>query len=406
MRKLPSYFGLQLKRAAKMLPRMLAVTLLLAVLTAMAALVLHRVDQDDPSQSMLRIGVAGDSGEAILDEALEILEQVDSSRFSLRFERMGEAEGQQLLRRGELNGLVLFPEGFAEALWYGNHLPVTYVTNAAGSDVGSLLTRELVVSISDLILETENAVYGAQDLVRDKLPDKNPYRAGDQLLLRYASAILDRERLYELELLGAADSLSLPGYYFCGISLLFVMLWSISCSPLFSRRSRELGQLLSADGLGAAAQVFCEFTAFFLLLLCALAAAGLLAFLLLGRFGLVIPELASGGFSLFSLLPPALMLCALQFLLYELSGSVVSGILLQFLSAVVQGYLAGCFYPSAFFPEGLRRLGALLPAGVGMRYLRAHLLSLPDTAPFAWVWGYFALFLLLSFLLRRRRNRS
>ena len=107
MRKLPSYFCLQLKRAARLLPRMLAVTLLLAVLTAMAALVLHRVNQDDPSQSMLRIGVAGDSGEEILDEALDILEQVDSSRFSLRFERMGEAEGQQLLRRGELNGLVL-----------------------------------------------------------------------------------------------------------------------------------------------------------------------------------------------------------------------------------------------------------------------------------------------------------
>ena len=85
---------------------------------------------------------------------------------------------------------------------------------------------------------------------------------------------------------------------------------------------------------------------------------------------------------------------------------MVSGILLQFLSAVVQGYLAGCFYPSSFFPEGLRHLGALLPAGVGMRYLRAHLLSLPDTAQLVWVWGYFALFLLLSLLLRSRRNRS
>ena len=410
MRKLPSYFSLQLKRAARLLPRMLAVTLLLAVLSAMSALILARLNEDDASQRRIRIGVAGDGGEEILSQALDLLQSVDSSRFSIGFARMEEAEGRRLLAKGELNGLVLFPDGFAEALWYGEHRPVTYLTNAAGSDVGSLMTRELVETISSLILETENAVYGAQALVRDQIPDQDPYRAGDRLVTRYASAILDRERLYGLELSDAGDSLSLAGYYLCGLSLVFVLLWSVSCSPLFSRRSRELGQVLSAEGFGAAAQVLCEFVAFFLLLLCAMAVAGLLAFLLLGRFGVVIPELQRAEGSaltlLPALLPPALMLCAFQFLLYELTGSAVSGVLLQFLSAVVQGYLSGCFYPSSFFPEGLRRFSALLPAGVGMEYLRSELLSLPENSAKVLVLAYLLLFLLLSLLLRRRRNRT
>ena len=404
MRKLPSYFSLQLKRAARLLPRMLA------VLSAMSALILARLNEDDASQRRIRIGVAGDSGEEILSQALDLLQSVDSSRFSIGFARMEEAEGRRLLAKGELNGLVLFPDGFAEALWYGEHRPVTYLTNAAGSDVGSLMTRELVETISSLILETENAVYGAQALVRDQIPDQDPYRAGDRLVTRYASAILDRERLYGLELSDAGDSLSLAGYYLCGLSLVFVLLWSVSCSPLFSRRSRELGQVLSAEGFGAAAQVLCEFVAFFLLLLCAMAVAGLLAFLLLGRFGVVIPELQRAEGSaltlLPALLPPALMLCAFQFLLYELTGSAVSGVLLQFLSAVVQGYLSGCFYPSSFFPEGLRRFSALLPAGVGMEYLRSELLSLPENSAKVLVLAYLLLFLLLSLLLRRRRNRT
>ena len=140
MRKLPSYFGLQLKRAARLLPRMLAVTLLLAVLSAMSALILARLNEDDPSRERVRIGVAGDSGEEILSQALDLLQSVDSSRFSVGFERMEEAEGRRLLAKGELNGLVLFPDGFAQALWYGEHRPVTYLTNAAGSDVGSLMT--------------------------------------------------------------------------------------------------------------------------------------------------------------------------------------------------------------------------------------------------------------------------
>lgn len=410
MRRHRSYFGLQLKRAAGLAPQMLAVTLLLAVLTALTALVLAKLNEDDPSKQMIRIGVAGDEEEAILSDALELLESVDSSRFSIGMERMEEQEASSLLRRGQITGYLLFPDGFAQAMWYGEHLPITYYSNSAGADVGSQLMRELVVSISGLVLETENAVYGAQDLVREKLPGVNASQAGDTLVYRYAAALLDRERIYRMELLGAADSLSIPGYYLCGIGLLFVMLWSVSCSPFFSRRSRELGQVLSSDGFGAPGQVLSEFAAFLLLLLFALLAAGLLAFLLLGRFGVAVPELqarnASPLVTALSALPPALMLCALEFLLYELANSTVSGILLQFLNAAVQGYLAGCFYPSSFFPEGLRRLGALLPAGFAMRFLRSALLAQPDGAALAGVWIYFLLFLGLSLLVRSRRNRS
>ena len=410
MRQHRSYFGLQLKRAAALAPQMLAVTLLLAVLTALAALVLAKLDADDPSKQMIRLAVAGDEEEAILSDAVSLLESVDSSRFSIGFERMGEREASELLRRGKLQGYLLVPDGFARALWYGEHMPMTYYSASGGADVGAQLTRELVVSVSGLVLETENAVYGAQDLVQDKLPGVNASKAGDTLVYRYAAAILDRDRLYRIEELGAADSLSIPGYYLCGIGLLFVMLWSISCSPLFSRRSRELGQILSSDGFGAPGQIFSEFTAFLLLLLFALLAAGLLAFLLLGRFGIPIPELQGRGESPLTMaswvLPPALMLCALAFLLYELSNSTVSGILLQFLNAAVQGYLAGCFYPSSFFPEGLRRVGALLPAGFAMRCLRAKLLAQPDPAALAGVWICFLLFLGLSLLVRSRRNRS
>lgn len=409
MRRARSYFGLQLKRAGLLAPRMLAVTLLLAVLTALAAMAMARRDAEDPSRQKLRIAVVGDVQESIIGESLELLARLDSSRLSVSLERMDEEEAFRLLRRGKLNGCLQIPDGFARALWYGEHLPLTYYSRSGGADVGSQLMRELVLSISSLVLETENAVYGFQDLVRG-LPGQDPSASGDALVMRYASSILDRDRLFVLEQLGAADSLSLPGYYLCGIFLLFVMLWSISCSPFFSRRSRELGQMLGAQGLGAPAQILSEFTGYVLLLLLALAAAGLLAGLLLRRFGLAIPELLAWSGSRAALplrlLPPALMLCALQFLLYELTGSTVGAILLQFLNAAVQGYLAGCFYPSSFFPEGLRRLGALLPAGFGMRYLRAGLLSQPDRAAALGVWLYFLLFLALALLLRQRRNRS
>lgn len=410
MKKLGIYLRLQLRRAGRLLPRMLAVTLLLAVLTGLAALLLARLQEDDEAKAPVHIGIVGDPEKGHLGEALQMLETMDSSRFSLRFETMDREEAARALRRGRIDGYAVVPEDFAYAMMIGEHHPITYVTNRAGADLGAQIVRELAETISSLVLETENAVYGAQDFAAENAPGVDPYAVGDGLVFRYVLRIMDRERLFELETIGAADALTLPGHYLCGLPLLFVMLWAVSCSPLFSGRSRELGQLLAAAGLRAPGQILAEFLGYLLLMLCALLGAGLAAGLLALRFGLRVPELAGlGGGEALSLLlaalPAALMLCALSFLLYELAGGGVAGILLQFLNAAVQGYLAGCFYPSAFFPEGLRRLGACLPAGIAMARLRALLLGQPAAGRAA-VWGCLLLFLLAAVCVRGRRNRA
>ncbi len=407
MKRFLTYFRLQLRRAARLLPRMLAVTLLLAVLTALAALLISGLHAgDEAAAEPVRIGLVGDLEENMLAEGLQMLESMDSSRFSIRFEPMDEAEAASALRRGRIDGYALIPAGFAEAMMRGEHRPITYVSASGSADIGAQMMRELAETISRLVLETENAVYGAQDFVADRLPGVDPYRAGDGLVFRYALRLMDRERLYDRQTVDPDGALSLPAYYLCGLSLLFLMLWAISCVPLFAGRSRELGRLLQADGLGSAGQVLAEYLSYVLLMLCGLLAAGLLAGLLLGRFGLRVPELEDGGLPRFVLgaLPTALMICALQFLLFELAGGTVGGVLLQFLSAVLQGYLAGCFYPTNVFPEGLRRFGAALPAGAGMARLQALLLR--GSAGIGAVWLWLAMLLSAAVLLRRRQNRS
>ena len=408
MKTLLTYGRLQLRRALRLLPRMLAVTLLLAVLTAMAALLLSGLRDGEDEREPVRIGLAGNLEEADIAEGLELLKSIDSSRFSLSFEPMDEAEAAQALRRGEIAGYAVIPEGFAEALMIGETRPVTYVSASGGADLGAKLTRELVETVSALVLETENAVYGAQDLTADFVPGRNPYRVGDRLVVQYAVRIIDRSRLFHLEKAETEQTLSLPAYYLCGVSLAFLMLWSISCAPLFAGRSRELGKLLQASGLRSVGQVLAEYLSYLLLMLCGLLAAAALAGVLLRRFGIAVPELEGSGFRgaaslLLSSLPTVLMICALQFFLYELAGGGVGGVLLQFLSAVVQGYLAGCFYPASFFPEGMRRFGELLPAGAGMAQMKGALLGEGAAGP---VWLWLAGFLLLSALLRFRRNRS
>ena len=213
MKRFLTCFRLQLRRAARLLPRMLAVTLLLAVLTALAALLLSRLHAgDEAAAEPVRIGLVGDLEENMLAEGLQMLESMDSSRFSIRFEPMDEAEAASALRRGRIDGYALIPAGFAEAMMRGEQRPITYVSASGSADIGAQMMRELAETISRLVLETENAVYGAQDFVADRLAGVDPYRAGDGLVFRYALRLMDRERLYDRQTVDPDGALSLPAY--------------------------------------------------------------------------------------------------------------------------------------------------------------------------------------------------
>ena len=149
MKRFLTYFRLQLRRAARLLPRMLAVTLLLAVLTALAALLISGLHAgDEAAAEPVRIGLVGDLEENMLAEGLQMLESMDSSRFSIRFEPMDEAEAASALRRGRIDGYALIPAGFAEAMMRGEHRPITYVSASGSADIGAQMMRELAETIA------------------------------------------------------------------------------------------------------------------------------------------------------------------------------------------------------------------------------------------------------------------
>ena len=278
-----------------------------------------------------------------------------------------------------------------------------YVTLSGASGTTAQLLNEVAQAVSRIFLETESALVGAREYVEQTLPEVDADAADIALADRYTGLTLSRDKLYRVEILGFAASLSTEGYYFCGIGTLFLMFWAVSCVPYFSRRSRELCRVLTARGLDSWKQVLCEFVPFLVLMLvglgCILAASGLF-FRLYGAEPPSFDPLRSPR-AWPALLAQVLMLCAMEFFLYEVESAPVEGILLQFLCAVAQGYICGCVYPYSYFPKGVQLLGSLLPAGIAIRSLTGLLSGEGGT----WLPGmlYALGFLALSWLLRRRR---
>ena len=128
----------------------------------------------------------------------------------------------------------------------------------------------------------------------------------------------------------------------------------------------------------------------------------------LNKFGVDIPEWTDNYEScvpvfLGGLILVLIMIGAMQFFMYELTSGFVSGVLLQFLSAIVLGYLSGCLYPIGFFPHNIQRLANVLPTGIALQYLNHIMLGETFIAERIELLLYSIVFLVLAILVRRRR---
>ena len=398
-----TYLRCQAKRALRVLPQMLILSMLLLAVGLLLGQMLTQRSQQEESKKKTQVGVVADRSLSFVSQIFDGLENFDASRFALDFLFMEEDEALKELRAKHISAYIVVPDDFVISVYAGKVNPVRYVTLSGASGTTAQLLNEVGSAVSRLFLEAESALVGARSYVEEALPEVDPNAADQALADRYTALTLSRDKLYRVEILGYAASLSTETYYFCGIGTLFLMLWAISCSPLFSRRNRELGRVLAVRGLGSVKQVLCDFIPFLALMLvglgCILAASGVF-FRLYGAEPPSMEPLRSPR-AWPVLLSQVLMLCAMEFFLYEVESAPVEGILLQFLCAVAQGYICGCVYPYSFFPKGVRILGSLLPAGVAVRSF---------TGIFSGEGGvwlvptlYALAFLALSALLRQRR---
>ena len=404
-RRFGLYMLLSLKRCLRLLPSVLVLSLLLLGATMLIGSAAVEAGYDSEEKKKEQVGVVGDFDNAYLRLGLYALEHLDSSRYSIEIVRCeSEREAARSLQSGNLHAYIVVPDGFAEALYEGQTLPITYVATEGAVGIGAMLIDEMVDAVSTMVTQTENDIYGVQNYLREA-GHPQPYEAGDRLAEEYLGLILAREELYDLKLVGVSRGLSFGEYYLCALTALFLLLWGVACAPVFSNAHMPLKRTLRSSGLTAPAQVLAEFAAYAVLMAVSLVCIGAVAcaaLALLFPNGLSLLETDADALRvcLTAALVPAVCLCGLQQLLYELSRGAVSAMLMQFVTAVAMGYVCGCFYPLWALPEAVQKLGSALPAGVTMEFLGGVLTGESTLAALAKLAGYLAVFLLLTCLMR------
>lgn len=408
MRRIAGFFLAQLKRVCHLLPVQMGVSLIICSCAGILAAVLVAQGAGE-GQQRYRIGLVGDVSGSYLGFGFAALQTMDDSRLMIELLEMTETEAEAALAQGELTAVVRVPDDFLDAIIYGdNDTCVTYSAAAGQTQLGYTVMGEIADVASSLVTASQSAIYGMQRALYENGRADRVSAETDKFNLMLINLVLSRSGFSEVEILGYAEGLSLEAYYFCRIVLLLPLLAGLSGGVFFLYRKNALAGMLKAGGVGALSQIVGEYLAY-LGFLC----AGFLlpVFLLaqgLERALISLPEWEGMGAAPFLALLPAFfmataMFAALQFFLYELADGIVNGLMLQLFVGAGMAYLAGYFYPSAFFPQRLRSVGAFLPSGAAARLVEGSFLERSAQGAGVAVIVWLAVFLLLAAVVRQRR---
>ena len=165
MKKFGAYFAAQLKRICSVLPFVTAVLVMLAGCMLLFVFSLWQSDAQSEKKQKLQIGLAGDTSASYLGFGIMAVQKLDESKFAIDFINMTEEEAKRKLKQGQISAYVVIPDGFVEALDRGEDVQLVYATTNDSAGVGALIMNEVVESISDILKESQNAIYGTWHLM-------------------------------------------------------------------------------------------------------------------------------------------------------------------------------------------------------------------------------------------------
>lgn len=389
------YFISQCKRLARYLPGVLAVLLLLSAGVGF----LSAFAEKEPARQTACIGIVGTAEDSMMQTLLSALSGLDSTRLSVSLVAMEEAEARQSLLQGDLEAYVKFPEGFLDAIMYGQVKPIEYVSLGGAPELAGMVTEELTAVLTNILTDAQKGIYGAGAAMQAHGQGSHANQMIYDISIEFAMQVLNRDKVYQVQSL-PGGKMALSQHLLYGLTVTFCFLLTLPFAPVFLSGDNALERMLAAKGRGAAVQALCQLAAY----LCVLFLCTLLPVLGLSFAG-ILPENLRFLQGVAALLPVLLLSAAQSLMLYEMTRQLLSGIVLNFLVSLFVCFLGGCLYPVWFFPDSLQGLASCLPGGLARLWLVGVAGGETEPVYLAGMLAYSLLFYLASDALRKWKCR-
>ncbi len=394
------YLSAQIKRILRYLPFAVFLSLLLVTFFSVFAIRLIGDDSSAEDKQIVRIGMVGDTDSTFLGFGIEFIKEADSSNMMLSLETMTESEARFMLSSGKISAYIIVPEGFVEAASHGDVMQLDFVTLDVSGGITSVFKEEILTAVSRMLVHSQKGIYAMQELALSNGLRENYAKNTDELVLRYFNLILKRPSILKLDVRGVSDGVDFVTYLLCGLAVLCLSLFGIPYSALFIRTDNSLHRLAASRGFAIWKQTLCELFAY-------LAAVLTTAFCVLATLSLMHFISIEVALHIFAVCIPAVVLVAvLQFFAFAVADNIASGVILQFLGAIVLSYVCGCVYPISFFPKTLQLIGNVLPLGVARSYIISAVCGDVDVAALVITAVYSLLLVLAAIAVNFRKTLS
>jgi len=399
------YLWTQTKRMLRIMPQVLLVIFILFVCLLVVYSAMLQMNQQKDGTGKFRIAMVGTADDGFLQMGLMALEKLDSSRFAFEFLQVEEEQAVAMLDAGQIAAYVVIPDGFMEAALNGTVMPIKYVGTTGAAGITSVVKEEITYMITDIMVAAQKGIYGTWNAMVDSDQMQQLASVTDRISIAFLEFVFMRSRTYSVTELGISDNLGFQGYLLCGISVVFLMMATLPFAPYLIEQDGGMQALLLSRGVSVFKQEISRFLAYFLVLLGVLAAVILALSLGTSALGVSILEVASD--SVLRVLPVILLVAAWSYFLYSVSWNYVTGILLHFFLTIVMCFVGGCMYPGYFFPDAIRTVGEILPAGLARIQVASCLTGEGNAAiPLLCYSGGFVLLSVLRSHIRSNRVRG
>lgn len=367
-----NYLKTRLKANFRYFPSALIFTSFIAVLLALLLNAIIGLDSDKVLAEKASVGLVADAEDKYLKTGLSAIKSLDVSKDYLDIVLFDSEEmAENAVRNGEILGYMYLPDGFIRSVLSGENSKAKFVSKNTPNDLLPLIVNEVISTVSDLVVESQTGIFAMENLYIDNHIE-NLSKDLKAINIKYISFVIARDDMVSVSELGNLGFVNLQQYYFCAFFVLIVILIGVLCVRISVRRDTELYCLLESRGCKFGIQVMFDFITFVIVPALSVFFVFVLAFAL-NKFGIL--ELSSlfRGKILsfyFKALPAVILICAMQFMIYELCENVVSASLLQFVLSIGLAYLSGCIYPISFFPDFVREFAVYLPLGTALQFLK------------------------------------
>lgn len=359
-----------------------------------------KIGTTSKSQSRIGVGIVGSIENKYMKLGVEMLNNMDASRFSIKFINMDETAAKKSLKAGEIIGYFKIDKDFIEALEKGENRPVEYISSGAG--MISALSKEVASVFSTLLVNSERAIYATDNYLIDHPQVYNRERANTEFNIELLKNVMSRGKIYDVKSIDTVSGLSDTDNYICGMSVLFMMLTGLGLGGLLCEKNESLLRVLKSRGLSYGDSLIADmFVISLYIILTVLIFTGGMALT-----GAILP----GNYNSVNLFEYckdivflSVMFASMHLFIYEIIYKRVVAVLAELLLGISLGYIGGCIYPISFFPDIIRKLSIFLPSGAGIQMLSDGMGYSVDIFCFIIILLYSILFIGGVYALRNKR---